>query len=246
MSDIKTKEMICQVCNKNFISELRKTWSGKEFFPNICSDECRKKYQEEEEKKINEEEKKRRREYMIEKAENEIIEKIPKRYLNIDTDKQDLLKEVIGKSLFITGPVGCGKTVFIASIAKLMIRNFNQVKFLSFPRYISHIQGLFNDDYNGGKNGYSNTPQDAVNKTAGFSGTLFLDDIAAEKTTEFVRGVIFRIIDQREQEELPIVITSNLSLSQISSVIDPRVSSRIAGICRVLQFKGSDRRLKKE
>jgi len=43
---------------------------------------------------------------------------------------------------------------------------------------------------------------------------------------------------------LPTIITSNFGLNEIDEMIDSRISSRISGMCEVLQIKGKDRRLK--
>jgi len=72
---------------------------------------------------------------------------------------------------------------------------------------------------------------------------LFLDDLGAEKMTDFVRQSLYAIINYREQHELPTIITSNYNLSNISGKIDDRIASRIAGMCEVIEIKGNDRRL---
>ena len=74
---------------------------------------------------------------------------------------------------------------------------------------------------------------------------LFLDDLGAEKLTDFVRQITYFILNEREQNELTTVITSNFSLKQLDEQIDQRISSRIAGMCEILKFTGDDRRIKK-
>ena len=79
---------------------------------------------------------------------------------------------------------------------------------------------------------------------AKFEGWLAIDDIGAEKLTEFVRQITYYILNEREQRELPTLITSNFSLMEIDEMIDSRISSRIAGMCEVIKLSGKDRRLK--
>ena len=80
---------------------------------------------------------------------------------------------------------------------------------------------------------------------ATYPGTLCIDDIGAEKMTAFVQQITYYIINYREQEMLHTLITSNFSLQQIDEQIDTRVSSRIAGMCKVVKIQGHDRRLDK-
>ena len=62
--------------------------------------------------------------------------------------------------------------------------------------------------------------------------------------TDFVKQIIYFIINEREQRCLTTIITSNFSLAQLDEHIDSRISSRIAGMCKVIQLSGRDRRLK--
>ena len=73
---------------------------------------------------------------------------------------------------------------------------------------------------------------------------LFLDDLGAEKLTDFVRQITYYILNEREQHQLLTVITSNFSIKDLDKQIDSRISSRIAGMCEILKFTGKDQRLK--
>lgn len=72
---------------------------------------------------------------------------------------------------------------------------------------------------------------------------LFLDDIGTEKTTDWAQQTLYSIIDYRYREMLQTVITSNLSLNELSDKTGDRITSRIAEMCRVIELKGKDRRL---
>ena len=72
---------------------------------------------------------------------------------------------------------------------------------------------------------------------------LILDDLGAEKSSEFALQSLYVIIDQRYSEIRPTIITSNLSLGEIAEKVGDRIASRIAGMCKVIELKGKDRRL---
>ncbi len=73
---------------------------------------------------------------------------------------------------------------------------------------------------------------------------LFLDDIGTEKTTDWAQQTLYTVIDHRYREVLQTVITSNLSLNELSDKTGDRITSRIAEMCVVIELKGQDRRLK--
>lgn len=72
---------------------------------------------------------------------------------------------------------------------------------------------------------------------------VVLDDLGAEKTSEFALQSLYIIIDKRYSEMRPTIITSNLSVDEISEKVGDRIASRIAGMCKVIELKGKDRRI---
>lgn len=73
---------------------------------------------------------------------------------------------------------------------------------------------------------------------------LILDDFGINKMTDHTRQVLYMIIDTRYSNELPTLITTNLSLPEIYQ-IDNRISSRITEMCGIkIQTTGKDWRMK--
>jgi DNA replication protein DnaC len=163
---------------------------------------------------------------------------IPKKYLRIECDKPDLVQQGLEKSLYITGSCGVGKTVLMAGVVKELVRQDKRVEWYSYPELIMNLQNLYRKDTD-------DTAFDVAEKIAEFSGTLCIDDLGAEKITDFVRQTTYYIINKREQECLHTIITSNFTLAEIDDQIDPRIGSRIAGMCEIITLKGRDRRLDK-
>jgi len=176
---------------------------------------------------------------------------IPKKFWGIDTEKPlNEYKDNIC-SLFIHGKAGVGKTVLACSLAKLYIKQGHEVKFISYPAFIMDLQGMFR----GEKDVYGYAKEIAwypekiekdpcLYKNIERKGVLIIDDLGAVKLTDFVRQITYYIINEREMKCLPTIITSNFGLNEIDEMIDSRISSRISGMCEVLQIKGKDRRLK--
>ena len=74
---------------------------------------------------------------------------------------------------------------------------------------------------------------------------LLIDDIGTEKKTDFLYSAMYEIIDGRYmQESGGLIITSNLSLDHLAARFgDDRLTSRIAGMCKIIEMTGKDRRL---
>jgi DNA replication protein DnaC len=75
---------------------------------------------------------------------------------------------------------------------------------------------------------------------------VVLDDMAGgEKGSDHSRGLLVTVLDRRFDRQLRTIITSNLSLQQLSEFYsDNRISSRIAGACgETIELGGIDGRL---
>lgn len=162
---------------------------------------------------------------------------IPKKYQGIDTDRHEKMKKAEGKSLFLYGDVGSGKTVFACSMLKKYITERQKIKFISYPAWIMKLQNAYRDK--------EISPFQMAQDIANFTGWLCIDDLGAEKLTPYVQQITYYVINEREQRMLPIIITSNYTLDEINDLIDKRITSRIAGMCKLLNFGKKDKRLEK-
>jgi len=160
--------------------------------------------------------------------------KLPLIYREIE-DKYNMQSQIkdIEESLYLFGDAGSGKTFLATMILKKRWENRLVGMFLSYPEFIFSIQ----TDYE--------NKVELVDDYKTFKGCLVIDDFGAEKMTDFVRQVSYLIINYREQNRLQTVITSNFTLDEIDMYIDRRISSRIAGMCRVVKMSG-DKRINKQ
>ena len=78
---------------------------------------------------------------------------------------------------------------------------------------------------------------------------LALDDLGAERATDWALETLTRLIDTRTMRGLPTVITSNYRLGELrdlwGGVTGQRIASRIAGACDIAHLGGEDRRLER-
>lgn len=75
---------------------------------------------------------------------------------------------------------------------------------------------------------------------------LVLDDLGAEKMTDYLRGILFEIIDRRWSNRTGgLIITANLNLPQLAGIVGDRTISRLVGLigANVINIKGADHRM---
>lgn len=185
----------------------------------------------------------------------------PKRFLLASTrDFPPVIRNTAesGKSLYIEGPAGTGKTHLAAAIVRHHIMNapvrvsvnsdffspplkhYQAPSTKLFPYFVSVPQLLqkIRASYNGG-----HESEGKILSTCRAADLLILDDLAAEKATDWVRQMVHVIVDDRYNNMKQTIITSNLGLDSIGQALDDRIASRIAGMCELVRMGGRDRRL---
>ena len=177
--------------------------------------------------------------------------KIPKRYmgktlglfLGFDNEKE-IAKEAIlnNKSVFLSGGCGTGKTHLAIA---LLLEWFNKYRPDSnnqygFPVFIPSVEFFLELKNTFGNDESEKYILDRYTKPE----LLCIDDVGAEKISDWSRQMFYTLVDRRYREEKQTIITSNLSLADISKLIDDRIASRIAGQGAVINLVAEDFRLK--
>lgn len=139
----------------------------------------------------------------------------------------------LNNGLLITGPCGTGKTHIAVAILHAILEKGYSGLFVTVPDLLAEIRKTFNND------GESKKIKEIM--TARF---LVLDDLGAEKTTDWVQEQLYMIINYRYEYELPTVITSNLNIGQLAQKIGERSASRLLEMCYGVKLNGEDYRAK--
>jgi DNA replication protein DnaC len=71
---------------------------------------------------------------------------------------------------------------------------------------------------------------------------LVIDDLGAEKASEWTQERLYSVIDHRYAACLPLVVTSNLPPAEVAAQAGERTASRLAEMCAVVPMTGTDRR----
>lgn len=158
---------------------------------------------------------------------NEKISTVAKNYVeNFSKMRED------GKGLLLFGTVGTGKSFASACIANALIDKGVPVLMTNFARIANTVQGLFE-----GRQEY----YDSLNRFP----LLILDDLSAERKTEYMQEIVFSVIDARYRAGLPLIVTTNLTAEELkhpSDVTNQRTFSRLLEMTIPIEVEGIDRR----
>ena len=143
-----------------------------------------------------------------------------------------LRKDGIG--LLLWGSVGTGKTYAAACIVNALIDKGYPCMITSFSRIANILQGMRE-----GK-------QEYLDKLNSFP-LLVLDDLGAERKSEYMQEQVFNVIDNRYRMNLPIIVTTNMSMAEMKNMADignTRIYDRILERCHPVEMNGTSRRRK--
>lgn len=134
--------------------------------------------------------------------------------------------------LLFYGSVGTGKTFLSHAIANALIMRGVSVLVTNFSKILNVTMS-------------SRDRQQILDSMNSYQ-LLVIDDLGAERGTEFAREVTYAVIDQRGQAGLPLIITTNLSLAEIKDTSDMqlrRIYDRLETLCPItLRMDGASRR----
>ncbi|MDD7613966.1 MAG: ATP-binding protein [Oscillospiraceae bacterium] len=132
-------------------------------------------------------------------------------------------------SLLLYGKTGLGKTHLSLAIAGNAVEE-------GYGVIYSSAQNLFNklekDKF--GK-ADANTEEAILD-----CDLLIIDDLGAEFTTQFTVSALYNIVNSRELESKPTIISTNLMPEQLTKAYGERIASRILSNYVMLYFDGSD------
>ena len=160
-------------------------------------------------------------------------ERITKAMRNYVDNFAELKKH--GKGLLLYGSIGKGKTYAACEVANALIDKGYPVLVTNFARLTNTIQGKFE-----GKQEYI----DSLNQFQ----LLVIDDLGAERKSEYMQEIVYNIIDSRYRAGLPFIITTNMTIEEIKTPTDignARIYDRIIERCFPIEVNGKNRRRKK-
>lgn len=146
-----------------------------------------------------------------------------------------------GPGVLLSGGAGIGKTHYAAALMRSALGSTMTesgrpgVRWVRCPDLLMEIRGTFRD----------RAPRTEADVVASYRAVrlLVIDDLGAEKITDWSLSALYSILAGRIDELLPTIVTTNLGLSAIDAW-EPRIASRLASFVAV-RLPEVDRRLAK-
>ena len=135
--------------------------------------------------------------------------------------------------LLLWGDVGTGKSFLAACIANELLEKGVPVLMTNFSKILNQMGAMYSDEryrYIASFNRFS---------------LLIIDDLGIERNTEYALEQVYAVIDERYKTGLPLIITTNLTISQLRNpedVAHARIYSRVLEMCTPVHVPGYDRR----
>ena len=129
--------------------------------------------------------------------------------------------------LLLWGNVGTRKSFFAGCIANALLEKGVPVLMTNFSRILNTLTGMHFED--------RNQFIDSLNRYS----LLIIDDLGIERNSEFALEQVFNVIDSRYRSKKPLIVTTNLTLTELNSAPDVahrRIYDRILERCAPIRI----------
>ncbi|MEA2352538.1 MAG: replication protein DnaC [Thermoleophilaceae bacterium] len=140
-----------------------------------------------------------------------------------------------GRGFWFYGDVGTGKTSLAMVISRAAVEAGRSVAIYSMPQLLADIRATYEE-------GSGRSYLDLFRRLSQVD-LLHVDDVGAEKTTEWVLEQLYAIVNERWQEQRSMLVTTNLTdRDRLREQLGERTVSRLSEMCATIPIMGNDLR----
>ena len=139
-----------------------------------------------------------------------------------------------GQGLLFTGSVGSGKTFLASAIANYCLNKNKQVLFTVVPDLLDEIKATYD------RNNPNNIDESIILNQARTAELLILDDLGVHNYTDWTVNKIYSILNYKVNNQMPVIITTNLNLAELDTYLGERTTSRVLQLCKVYRLSNKE------
>lgn len=162
--------------------------------------------------------------------------KVNEKFFQLGTKYVEKFQEMKANNqgLLIHGDPGNGKTYLTAAIANELLKRYVPVICVGSIALTERIAES--------KRSYGDEGIFTVLNSLENADLLIIDDLGTEPDNRWTRSMIYQIIDKRDNSNLPLIVTTNISMDQLKDRYDDRTYSRLTQMCSFIRNTGKDLR----
>jgi len=133
------------------------------------------------------------------------------------------------RGLLLAGPLGTGKTHLAVAIHRAVLRKGIASVFVNMPNLVNELLQAF-------KSGEESAPYLATLEKK----LVIIDDLGTERLRDWIQEQVYRLINERYERMLPLIITTNCGVKELEEHIGGPTFDRLAEMCKVVLVAGKN------